>query len=436
MLKSVRFTEVITYRTRSSAAERSVHIGKATGSNPVESTFMGTINILLIASIFSLIFGQLVRVPIFTESALTITDILVAALDICFLANALAVKKSLSLPKLIFIPALLFSAAASLSTVLAMQTFTSKEILISLMFLIRFIMYFFVSIVVANTVSKSKVSGFLNIILVAGFVFITAGFFQLLVFPDLSSLAPFGWDPHQQRITSTFLDPNFAGMLIVMLFTIASCKFLFTKRPVYLLYALISFASLMLTFSRSTYLALLAAVAIIGIYKSKKILAAFLMMFIISFVLIPQVRSRIVGAANVDETSQARIESWQKAIKIFGDNPIFGVGFNTYRFAQEKYGFFDLSQPEGGHSGGGSDSSILTVAATTGVFGLFFFLWLLVACILHLAKKAQKNPSYLAALSIFAALVVNSQFVNSLFFPQIMLVMWFTLGLTFSRNST
>ncbi|MGA1047546.1 MAG: hypothetical protein ACO3UU_06025, partial [Minisyncoccia bacterium] len=37
------------------------------------------------------------------------------------------------------------------------------------------------------------------------------GFIQLILFPDFSFMAQYGWDPHQGRLLSTWYDPNFLG---------------------------------------------------------------------------------------------------------------------------------------------------------------------------------------------------------------------------------
>ncbi|MFH1694146.1 MAG: hypothetical protein ABH880_00035, partial [Patescibacteria group bacterium] len=79
---------------------------------------------------------------------------------------------------------------------------------------------------------------------------------------------------------------------------------------------------------------------------------------------------------------------------------------------------FDWRQPQGGHSGAGSDSSLLFVLATTGVFGLAAYL-----AIFTLAL--QKNTCLLACLG---ALAVNSLFVNSLFYSAIMVFLWVLLA--------
>ena len=396
---------------------------------------MQVISLLLISVLVSIIPGQIIRLALLGASGVvTVTDIFVLATDLTFIIYALWIKKSFRIENKIFFPVLLFILAASASTILAAGTFKLSEIIISILFLIRFIFYFFLSVVIFNVVTYEKVNSWFKIILFIGTLFIIIGFFQFVLLPDLSFLSIYGWDPHQQRIVGTFLDPNYSGMIFVVIFVIATSIFLYQKKKnkifgFYPLVTAISFIALILTFSRSSYLAFLTAIATIGILKSPKLFIAILLLFVMAFSLNSQVKARIVGAFTLDETSKARLESWQKGLTIFKDNMLFGVGFNTYRYAQERYGFFSLDEPQGGHSGAGSDSSIILVAATTGIIGLFFYLFFLFRILRIFMKKSTQDPLHLASLSIFLALLVHSQFVNSLFFPQIMLILWFILGL-------
>jgi len=397
---------------------------------------MKFIKLLLVAALASLITGQLIRMPLSSSSgAVTVTDFLVLTVDAVFLIYAFSLKKALNLPPKITLPAALFMLAATSSLVLAANNFSFGEIIVSSLFLVRFVIYFFLFVVFFNIVRKKEIASWINIMLVISIIFITFGFIQLLVFPDFSSLTQFGWDPHVKRITSTLLDPNFSGAVFVIICAFSISMYLFLKKKIYLATFLISFLALMLTFSRSSYLTFLAVILTIGLLRSPKMLFAVLTIFIFVLLSFSQFRSRVIGAFTLDETAQARIESWRNAIVIFKDHPFFGVGFNTYRFAQAQYGLFSFDQPEGGHSGAGVDSSLLLVAATTGVFGLGLFLFLIVSVLTTFAKNAKSNYLSLGSLASFFGLLVHSQFVNSLFFPQIMLLLFFMLGLVI-RNDT
>ena len=396
---------------------------------------MGQLELLLTAAIASIIPGQLVRIPIFgQEGWFTLSDIFVLILAVAFSFYSFFEKVAIVMPKKLVLPIAIFSLFATSSTVFALNQFSPKEILISSLFLIRFLLYFSVMIITLNVVKREKIEKWINIFLATGMTLVFLGFVQLLFVPDLLFLTPYGWDPHQTRIVSSFLDPNFIGIVFVFASSFSLSKYLFKKDLVFLATFLFSSIAILLTFSRSSYLAFLCALAVIGVLKSFKLTSLIILILFFSFMLVPQARGRVAGAITFDETSKARIESWQKALLVFKDHFLIGVGFNTYRYSQESYGFFENDQSLGGHSGAGSDSSLLLVAATTGVFGLGAFIWILISIWETVAKSSKRSFIALGTLASFVGLVVHSQFVNSLFFPQIMLLFWFFTGLVSREN--
>lgn len=396
---------------------------------------MESVKLLLILCLLSIIPGQLIRIPLPVAGALTISDIIVATTLLSAALYLLAVKKLVLLDSSTFLPAAVFSLVAAASNILALNSFGAYQVAVSSTFLARFIAYFAISQLATNFIKKEEVESWLRILLVIGTGFVLLGFAQIIIFPNLSFLTVYGWDPHEARLTSTFLDPNFAGGLLLILLAFSLSLFLNVQKLLYSVLSLVTFFAIILTFSRSSYLGAAAVLVVIGVLKSPKVLASFLVLFIVFFLLIGQVRARVVGAVTLDQTSKARIESWQRAIVITRNQPLLGVGFNTYRFAQAKAGFFSFDNPEGGHSGAGSDSSLLLILATTGIIGLAAYIFLLLKIIARTAKNAKVSALHLGALSASIGLLVHSQFVNSLLFPQIMLPFWFIVGLVTVHDS-
>ena len=75
------------------------------------------------------------------------------------------------------------------------------------------------------------------------------------------------------------------------------------------------------------------------------------------------------------------------------------------------------------------------MAATTGIIGLSLYLYLLINVFRTLKYKARSSPLHLGALAAFFGLIVDSQFINSLFFPQVMLLFYFILGLVIKNDN-
>ena len=118
-------------------------------------------------------------------------------------------------------------------------------------------------------------------------------------------------------------------------------------------------------------------------------------------------------------SSLARLENWKKGLEIIKDQPLFGVGFNTLRYAQKDYGFL-TSNWRKTHAGAGLDSSLLFVWATTGLTGLIVFLYFL--------KGVFKTKSLVIKASLLA-LIAHSFFNNTLFYPWVIIWFWLILGL-------
>jgi putative inorganic carbon (HCO3(-)) transporter len=166
----------------------------------------------------------------------------------------------------------------------------------------------------------------------------------------------------------------------------------------------------------------------VALIRSRLVLYLGLLGLAATILFVPRVQERVIGIRSVDETAQLRIVSWENALGIISDHPVFGIGYNLYREAQLQAGI--LKDPTA-HSATGSDSSLLLVTATTGIVGLVAFLWLLVALAREAIRTAAaKNLSAqwravgLGTAAAFAALFVHSQFVNSLLYPHLMEFIW------------
>ena len=86
------------------------------------------------------------------------------------------------------------------------------------------------------------------------------------------------------------------------------------------------------------------------------------------------------------------------------------------------------------HSSGGSDSSVLTIWAQTGILGVFSYLLIgFVATVVAIKRIWKKSDfdSYLqlGLLSGFAGMMIHSIFVNSLLYALMMVYLWVGLAL-------
>jgi O-antigen ligase len=249
-------------------------------------------------------------------------------------------------------------------------------------------------------------------------------------------MSRYGWDPHINRLLSTFFDPNFVGGFLAIVAIIVFASMLYEKKPetkalLFFGFTLLT-ACIVLTFSRSSYLTLAIGLLVIGFVKSWRTLLLIFIISLLAFTTIPRVRERVLGAVSLDVTAQARLVSFGQAFDIIKDYPIFGVGYNNLRSVRAEYG--QITDSGQNHTAGGFDSSLLTIWATTGVLGLLAYLWLYVIMIYESFKayhKSSHSSQKALGLGMGAGLVglfVHSQIVNSFFYPHIFLYLWFLLA--------
>lgn len=237
-------------------------------------------------------------------------------------------------------------------------------------------------------------------LLVAWTTSLIFGFIQYLIFPDNTILANLGWDPHLNRLIGSFLDPTYTG-LIFLLFLI---YFFINKYPCY--FSVVTYFGIALTYSRSTLLALFV-VLIAFSFKNKNFkLFLFGGMLILTTILCLPNKEGEGTKLNRTSTVFAKVENYKEAISTIWQKPILGLGYN---FLSEK-------RSDMGHASSGFDSSLLTIAATSGLVGLFFFLW---------AIKSQIDYLLLAIL-------IHSLFSNSLLYPWVFFLL-FSLRLKYRK---
>lgn len=393
---------------------------------------MNLILFLYIAVVFSLGLGEFGQFPFGqTGFSVSVTDFLLLLNLIVLLIWNFGVEKNLSSPKnFYFLCGFLMICFFSLLISLNFSGW---------LYLFRFIVYSGSFYLVFHLV-KSKVLGqgeFLTLIKIVSIIIAVLGVIQLVVFPDLEPLSIYGYDPHKNRLVSTLLDPNFTGTFFsfVLIFTftelldkkfqnlgryIADNKFnLFTS-------ILLSLSTI-LTFSRSAYLMLFTGLFILLVIRKKLLLVPLFLFPLILYLVFPPFSARLNGVINLDKSASERILSWEKGLTIFQQNPLFGVGFNNIRQAAENLNLNKTYSADGGNSGAGIDSSLIFVMATTGIAGIAVFFLFIIRILFDCIKRIalRKYNFNLPFFSGFAGLLINSFFINSLFFPAIM-VLWFS----------
>ncbi|MEK7518166.1 MAG: O-antigen ligase family protein [Patescibacteria group bacterium] len=388
----------------------------------------------------SFLLSQIVRVQLGNGLSLNILDITVGfAVIIMFIQSILEKKLHLFLKDNIRKGILIFIGVAVLSLTLNSPSLSLQQFIISGLYILRWIAYAFLFLLIKEYGIKDK-KRIQHAMLTTGVLFIIFGFIQFSYYNDLVNLFYLGWDEHKYRLFSTFLDPNFSGIFLVLFLLFIVGKRLekqqkaLTKIKLLLsvLFALAA-GALILTFSRGAFVMLFFSFAVFFLLIGKKqwIIIMIGIMLITGIVLS---RRFYIESVNPFRTfsSNARLISMGQALEMFYKHPVLGVGFNSYRYAQLRLGFRKQINIERSHADSGSDNSFLFILATTGIVGFTAYLSMLSAILLRVYRVfREKKSTYSAAVfSSIIGLCVASIFTNALFFPPLMLWTWVMLGVT------
>lgn len=401
----------------------------------------------LVTAVIALIFlaaslGQLAIVTGSGDVKIYVSDI-ISLVFVCFsLVYLLNIKRKLVLPSRILL-ALAFCFFALITLIFGLRSISLSETFVSGMYLLRLVIYVALSAILGwyVVVFKNLRTRILWFMVLSALLVCIFGLIQLYLLPNLSDLpAELGWDPHRGRLVSTFFDPNFTGGYIVL--GVITSLVLLTKNSKSLLKGLLvvgillMILSLILTFSRSSWLMFSVVVFVYGLFRSRKLLIVTFALMFLTYFLVPRAQTRLSGTTDPNDSAKYRVASWRNTLRVAKDNLPVGIGFNTYRYAQQRYGFFDYQDESGGHAGSGSDSSLLLVLATTGVFGAGLFVITYFDIVkYHLLRCVRKKDVLSLAVTVsIVGLFVHSNFVNSIFYPQYLLWFWSLFAVSYEGS--
>jgi O-antigen ligase len=306
------------------------------------------------------------------------------------------------------------------------------ELFISSSYLLRLDAYFSLVFLGLFNFSKPQIKILEKTFLISSLVVVILGFVQFIFYNNLRNLYYLGWDEHLYRMFSTFLDPNFMGLYLALLSIFIVGQIIkASKKNTYFyshfIFAGITLLALVLTYSRTAIISLVLGIAFMAIYLKK--IKVFTVSIILLFGGVLALSNFSIEGMNPVRiaSSEARLESMREALEIFSDSPIYGVGFNTYRYAQISKGFRDEKLSIVSNADAGTDNSFLFVLATTGVIGIFTYLNIWRQIIVKIRKLNKSNKAI--AFSIIVTLFTASFFINGLFYMPIMLWVFVYFGM-------
>ena len=286
------------------------------------------------------------------------------------------------------------------SFIFSINEFTVLQNGISFLYILRIMLYVVFGIYLFATMKRDKNMRVILFTFIYSFsillLIITA--IQYIFFPNFWGLYAFGWDPHLYRASGIYLDVFIAAALYGLL-----ALFWYIKKHMVL--SLFFVIALILSFSRSAYIAFVVSIIYLFITQKKgKELFISLSLFALCVILIPKPFGE---GGNLMRTSsiKSRMLDYTLGLTLWQKKPILGFGYNRIRFAKEHHML--IAQDDRSHSLASFHSSFLIILVTTGIVGLLSSIYLL-------GKLFVKYPQlrvyfvYILTMSLFDNVLLHA----------------------------
>jgi O-antigen ligase len=173
---------------------------------------------------------------------------------------------------------------------------------------------------------------------------------------------------------------GFLAMMIAIFLPLAIGKNASRRERIFYLATLGSSGlALLLTLSRGSWLALIAGILFIALYRGARIVIFLIVVAASSPLWLPQeVVDRVMVTTErmetsddpeLDESAQVRVEQWKALPAMFGESPLWGHGYLSFHRVWARHG--PTGQPKSAHS------SIIEFATQQGLLGIAAYCWLL-----------------------------------------------------------
>lgn len=309
-----------------------------------------------------------------------------------------------------------------------------REVMFGGAYLVRWTAYLGVGLVLGSFLQKRETLQIVRLFGLVVFIFAVFGIGQSLFFPGFAqqvyptSGVYVDWDPQGRRLVSTFLDPNYAGILIVTgLCWWAGRLISGAKAPLW--EGAVLGTAMVLTLSRGSMLGFACAAVTLVIARgvSKRAMRAGVIAALVLLVVSPLLirYAAPYNKLDVDASALQRVLSWQRAWEMLSDYPWLGIGFNTTGFMQTRYGWVIV-----GNASFGLDGGVLFIATLTGILGLGCFVIMLISLMRRARTLWQSECSaeeravgYAAAASV-VAVTVQATFANTLLLALMLVPCW------------
>ncbi len=234
-----------------------------------------------------------------------------------------------------------------------------------------------------------------------------------------------------KRIYSTFFNPNVFGFYINFIVIMATESLDFRKLKLESFIFALGIMCLILTFSRTSWVSLIAALILASFFNKKYLFYALIISITIFFAdyIMGIGRTNFIKVAG-DSSFLYRFEVWKTCIRIIKDNFITGIGFGTLFKHIPQYSSIVSTKIEHCHN------IYLQVITETGILGFSIFFTFLINIIYKFKNNLikQNNEMWVTAFSIFAMTMIHGLVDSVAFTPQIMMILCIYAGIVSNKE--
>src|SRR4051812_20611225 len=263
--------------------------------------------------------------------------------------------------------------------------------------------------------TQRLLAGCLGVLVALAVVFVGIGFVEyarkeLFLNPKVITANQF---EDYFRVNSLFFDPNIYGRFLALVMTAVAAVLLTRSRPreVVACAAVLAllWGGLLLTFSQSSFAALLAGLGVLAalLWDARRtaLVAGGLVVAAVAFVVVAPgaVRLDLGSSSSADRATSGRADLIAGGGRLFADAPVLGHG--SASFARE---FRRHEKASSRRAVSASHTIPVTVAAEQGIVGLAVYLALLAAALGRLLRGAAASPARAFVVAAFIGLLVHT----------------------------
>ncbi len=300
----------------------------------------------------------------------------------------------------------------------------------------RYVLFYYLTLSNFNRLEDVRRMAF--VLLSASALVCLYGFYQYAA----GSIMAAEWVDREQfpeltmRVFSTLENPNLlAGYLVSLASLTGGMLWQETEKRTKILLAALGLAQigcLVLTYSRGSWLSLLAVVGLAGVLINRRLLWLLAVVPVALLIGHEAVLERIMSVLNPSDTSSMlRLALWESTVAMIQDHPWFGIGWGSYWLVYPEYDFF-IQNPAVKilHA----HNMYLNFAAEIGLPGFFAFMTILIAhgrmAVRNWRKAGPKaRGMFLGMAASFVGILLNGLTDYVLFNIQLSLLYWLTLAL-------